>query len=231
MKKTFVTFAILVISATIIGCGGSDSDAETQTIYAKDGIYLNDTDLVVMLIDTDLADSAMLIGDYVNNDIYFNGTHTISRNMMNTRGLAYVSSDVFYYDDNLKTSISFVSGGATVSTVINNKNLIYSFDRIDDSKPVTDLFGLHSNPVDNSSWEIKNDNTFTINGICTISGTLKRVKGYFSAEGVKANHCDEPSLEADNYSARFITVEQDGKTYILGAMANDNAILWGSTPI
>lgn len=231
MKKTF---AMLAIAAAMTGCGGGgggDSTAETQTTYTKDGIYLNDTDLVVMLIDTDLTDSAMLIGDYVNSDIYFNGTHTISGNTMTTTGLAYVSSNTFAYDENLETSVSFTSSGATVSTVIDNTNLLYSFDRVDDSEPVANITGTHTNPDDGSTWTINSDNTFTINGICTISGTLTRVKGYFSAENVQATGCSDPSFDANDYSARVITVEQGGTTYILGAMANDNAILWGSTPI
>lgn len=231
MKKTFATLAIVAAMSGCGGSGGGDSSTPSQTTYTKDGIYLNDTDLVVMLIDTDLSDSAMLIGDYVNDEIYFNNTHTISGNTMTNKGLAYVSSSTYAYDTDIDTTVTFTSSGASITGVVDNTNLVYSFDRIDDSAEIADITGTHTNPDDGSTWTINSDSTFTINGICTINGTLTRVKGYYSAENVVASGCSDPSLDATDYSARIITVEQSGTTYILGAMANGDAILWGSTPI
>lgn len=231
MKKTFT---VLAIGAVLTGCnggGGGDSAASSQTIHTKDGIYLNDTDLVVMLVDTDLTDNAMLVGDYVNDAIYFNDTHTLSGNSMTNKGLAYVSASTYAYDADIETTVTFSSTGATISGVVDNTNLVYSFDRTADSAQIADITGTHTNPDDGSTWTINSDSTFTINGVCTINGTLTRVKGYYSAENVVASGCSDSNLNGTDYKARVITVEQSGTTYILGAMANDTGILWGSTPI
>ncbi|MGD8172628.1 hypothetical protein ACQEXU_13270 [Vibrio sp. TRT 21S02] len=232
MKKTL---AVLAIGAALTGCGGGggdDASNSTQSsTYTKDGIYLNDTDLVVMLVDTDLADTAMLVGDYVDNSLYFNDTHTVNDNTMTTKGLAYVSSSAYAYDADLETTVTFTSTGATISGVVDNTNLVYSFERTGDSAQIADITGTHTNPDDGSTWIINSDSTFTINGICTINGTLNRVKGYYAAENVVASGCSDSNLNGSDYKARVITVEQSGTTYILGAMANDTGILWGSTPI
>ncbi|WP_198106479.1 hypothetical protein [Vibrio navarrensis] len=68
MKKALLALAT---SAALVGCGGggSGSGASSQdTTYKKDGIYVNNTDLVVMLVDSDLPLGSVLIGDYVNNE-------------------------------------------------------------------------------------------------------------------------------------------------------------------
>lgn len=228
-------FAVLTIGAVLTGCGGGsgggDSAAPAATTHTKDGIYLNSTDLAIMLIDTDLSDSAMLVGDYLNDELYFNNTHTLSGNTMTNTGLAYVSSSTYAYDSSLETKVTFESDSATVSGVVDGTNLMYSFERTGNSAQIADITGTHTNPDDGSTWTINSDNTFVINGLCTITGTLTRVKGYYSAENVVATGCLDTSFNGTDYNARVLTVEQSGTTYILGAMNNDTAILWGSTPI
>ena len=230
MKKSLITLSLISI---LFGCNsdGDDSAPDFQRSYTKDGIYINSTDLVVMLIDTDLSQHSVLVGDYFDDSLYFNDTHSISGNTMINMGLAYVSSYDYVYDPTLETQISFSEDGATICGVVDNENLVYSFNRTSDSAPLSVIAGTHTNFNDGSTWTINDDGSFVVNGVCTLTGQLKRVKGYFSAKNVIATGCYDDILNSSDYEARVITVEYSGTTYALGALANDNAIIWGSVPI
>ena len=230
MKKSLVAMVLL---STLVGCNsdGDDSAPDFQQSYIKDGIYINSTDLVVMLVDTDLRQHSVVVGDYFDDALYFNDTHTISGNTMINTGLSYVSSYEYAYDSTLKTEISFSEDGATISGVIDNQNWVYSFNRTSESAPLSELTGTHTNPSDGSTWTVYGDGSFIVNGVCTLSGQLSRVKGYFSANNVIATGCSDDTLNGSDYEARVLTVEYSGTTYALGALANENAIIWGSVPI
>lgn len=230
MKKSIVTIALI---GALFGCNsdGDDSAPDFQQSYVKDGIYINSTDLIVMLIDTDLNQNSVLVGDYLDESLYFNDTHSISGNKMINKGLSYVSSYLYEHDPSLETEISFSEHGATITGVVDNQNLVYSFSRTSESAPLSALTGTYTNPNDGSTWAIESDGSFVVNGICTLTGQLIRVKGYFSAENVNATGCYDETLNASDYNARVITVEHSGTTYALGALENGSAILWGSVPI
>ncbi|TCT60157.1 hypothetical protein [Vibrio crassostreae] len=227
---------ILTILFTVAGCGGGggggESSSTTPTKYLQDGIYLNDTDLVVMLVDTEQADGALLVGDYVDNSVYFNDTHTVvNTNTLKTTGLTYVSNTNYAYDSNVEITTTFTEQGANLSAVVDNQNLSYSFDKTSPSEELSSFVGTHTNPDDGSVWTINNDGTFTVNGVCIITGTLSRVKDYFMASNVNAANCSDAAMNASDYEARLLTVNQNGTTYVLSAMANGSNILWGSVPI
>ncbi|MCF8779944.1 hypothetical protein LZU85_14150 [Vibrio sp. IRLE0018] len=233
MKKTLLALAT---TALLMGCGGgSSSDASPQgttdkqaTTYQKDGIYINDTDLVVMLVDSDMPLASVIIGDYVNNEILINDTHTINGNTMTTKGLNVVSDTINFYSQDVEATLTFNETGVTANTVLEGTNLIYSFDRTGDSLSLTDLAGYHHNPDDGSNWIFAVDGTFTVNGSCIFSGTLTRVDGYYSATNVTAANCADPIFNGVDYEARLVTVKQDGKFHILAVMANEENVLWGS---
>ncbi|EJK2115240.1 hypothetical protein NK428_002115 [Vibrio navarrensis] len=231
MKKALLALAT---SAALVGCGGggSGSGASSQdTTYKKDGIYVNNTDLVVMLVDSDLPLGSVLIGDYVNNEFLVNDTHSISGNTLTTKGLSYVSPALTTYSADVEAKFTFSEMGATANGVLNGTNLIYSFDRAPDSVALADMLGTHTNPVDGSTWTIEQDGTFTINGICTISGKLTRVDSYYSATNVSASNCTDAGFNGNGYGARLLTVTKGGTTYILGIMANNDHFIWGSAPL
>lgn len=224
---------IVIVLFTVIGCGGGEESGNaTSTKYLQDGIYLNDTDLVVMLVDTEQTNGALLVGDYVDNSMYFNDTHTIvNTNTLKTTGLTYVSNTNYAYDSSIEITTTFTEQGANLSTVVNNQNLSYSFEKTPPSEDLSSFVGTHSNPDDGSVWTVNNDGTFTVNGVCIITGTISRVKDYFAASNVNAANCADAAMNASDYKARLLTVRYDGATYILSAMANGSNILWGSVPI
>ncbi len=228
-KIALISLSLLV--AACGGGGGGSGSSNKATSHVRDGIYLNNTDLVVMLVDTGLTNAAMVVGDYVDNSVYFTDTHTVTNNTLKTKGLTYASTSTYIYDSALEIETEFDQQGATLTTVVNNQNVVYSFDRAPASAQLDVIAGTHINPDDGSTWIINADGSFIINGVCTISGTMKRVKDYFLAKNVEAVSCDDPDFDSSNYEARILTVNQAGTTYILSAMANPHHVIWGSVPI
>ncbi|WP_070962897.1 hypothetical protein [Vibrio sonorensis] len=239
-------------SLVLIGCGGGgggdssadNSDAVPQssedqvTIYEKDGIYINSDDLVVMVVDSEASEAGILIGDYVNSEIAYSHTHEVDGNTLNTRGLLYATANSIQIDQDLELTVTFDGSQARVTGTLNNSNLVYSFDKTNASKSMSELAGTHTSPDNGSSWAFDANGSFTINGggpSCTINGQLTMVKGYYySGENVVASGCADPGLNGTDYEARFISIDYNGQTYILGAMARtgtDIGLLWGSVPV
>ncbi|EGQ9634887.1 hypothetical protein QTU67_001675 [Vibrio cholerae] len=258
MKRTFATLATLAIlsgcngeggngrlsqiyqeqqqNGTGVGIGGvggvgGGTQTAPNTIYKKDGIYVNEQDLVVMLVDTDLYWKSVVVGDYTNSAIYVGDFGTVNKNTMQTRGLYYVDLNTYYYEPTTKINYTFTATGANASSVINGQNFAYSFKRAPDSKPLAEIVGTHTNPDDGSTWTINADGSFIVNGECTLSGKFIRVDGYYTAKNTSASGCNDATFNDTNYEARMVTAIHKGTTYLLGVAMNHNKMLWGSAPI
>ncbi len=221
----------LFISACHSGSGSGSGKNNNTDNHVEDGIYANDTDLAVMLVDTELAEAALVVGDYTGESIYFTGAYSINDNILKTKGLRYASASTQFHDTDIEITTEFSQQGATLTTTINSENVVYSFDKAPASASLSDIVGIHAN-IDKYStvWTINPDGSFTVIGMCNMSGTMVRVKDYFLAKDVKATSCAATSLDG-NYEARILTVNWSGKLYILGAMVNTNGIVWWSAPI
>ncbi|EMD1174372.1 hypothetical protein VP758_000869 [Vibrio harveyi] len=230
MKKSLLA---LVVTSLLMGCGGSDGGGHSPQPVSKvqDGIYLSPNSLTMMLVDTEATANSVFIGDYSNNAYFFNDSHVIDGDKLKTTGLHYTVGLGFKYDPKAQGTISFTDSGASMMESVDGYNLLYSFDRTDDSLEYSQLLGTHTNAENGDTWTFEQDGTFTINGICTISGKLHRVKGYFKGTGIQASGCLSPVMNGNDYEARFATVKHDGKYKVLAAMANDSNILWGSVPV
>ncbi|ENM5765078.1 hypothetical protein V4V57_000744 [Vibrio mimicus] len=260
MKRTFATLATLAIlsgcngeggngklsqiyqeqqqngtGGGIGGVGGGTVSGGTQTtpdtLYTKDGIYINEQDLVVMLVDTDLYWKSVVVGDYANNAIYVGDFRTINKNTMQTSGLYYADPSTYYYERTTKINYTFTSMGANLSSIINGQNFAYSFKRAPSSKLLSEIVGTHMNPDDGSTWTINADGSFIVNGECTLSGKFIRVDGYFTAKNTSATGCNDISYNDTDYEIRMVTATHKGTTYLLGVAMNYNKIMWGSAPI
>ncbi len=247
------TLFTLLLAATIAGCGGggggSDSSnnstdggsggagggSSSTSEHGLDGLYLNDTSLAILLIDTDLPTQSVLFSSFERNSssVLINDTHSISGNTMMTKGatFSFPGSGTYSHDANLDTRIDATDYSATIRGVINNTNFIFSFDRTQDSASLADIVGTHTNPDDGSVWTINSDSTFTVVGTCLVSGTLKRVKHYYTADNVETSSCIADPLNATDYQAHIVTVEQFGIRYLLAVLTNDSVVMWGSTPL
>ncbi|WP_239834945.1 hypothetical protein [Vibrio cholerae] len=170
MKRTFATLATLAIlsgcngeggngrlsqiyqeqqqNGTGVGIGGvggvgGGTQTAPNTIYKKDGIYVNEQDLVVMLVDTDLYWKSVVVGDYTNSAIYVGDFGTVNKNTMQTRGLYYVDLNTYYYEPTTKINYTFTATGANASSVINGQNFAYfTYPRYFGDKEISSLISL-----------------------------------------------------------------------------------------
>lgn len=240
----------LILSALTIGiltgCGGGgggdsspadNSATESPTVYKQDGLYLNDSDLTLMVVDSDESQHGVIVGDYdgVNSSIYIVDSITSSENTIKTTGLTYVKNGYAAYDPSIETTVNFSETGADVSGTINGSTLLYSFDRTADSETLDNITGTHTNPEDGQEWNINADGSFTIYSSaaigCTVTGNMEMVKGYYyRADNVTLSGCTDPQLNNNNYTGVITTVNQNGTTYLLGVLSNGIAVIWGSTP-
>ncbi len=255
MKRAFATLATLAIlsgcngeggngklsqiyqeqqqNGTGGGIGGVGGGTQTtpNTIYKKDGIYVNEQDLVVMLVDTDLYLKSVVVGDYTNNSIYIADTRRLDKNTMQTSGLYYVDLNTYYYEPTTKINYTFTATGANAFSIINGQNFTYSFKRAPDSMPLAEIVGTHTNPDDGSTWTINADGSFIVNGECTLSGKFIRVDGYFTAKNSSATGCRDADFNDTNYEVRMVTATHKGTTYLLGVAMSYDKMMWGSSPI
>ncbi|MEZ9439492.1 hypothetical protein [Vibrio atlanticus] len=102
-------------------------------------------------------------------------------------------------------------------------------DKTSDSLPLSQIVGTHTNPTDGSTWTINADGSFSVNGICAISGKLVRNGAYYNVTGASAVSCSTTALNG-TYNGVLVTVQHKGAHYIAGLLGNDSGILWGHAP-
>lgn len=225
----------LLASVSLIGCGGGDSDAASTPTPMKskeflgDGIYVNSTDLAVMIVDSSRATNNLVVGDFANNGVYFVDSATTTENQMKTKGVTYADTSSFLKDSNQIMTADFSGNSVALTAAFNSRNLAYSMDKTSDSLQLSLITGTHTNPDDGSVWTIKADGSFTVNGICTITGTLERNGMYFNVKNATAVSCAQSSMNG-TYNGVFITVTHGGTEYVAGLLGNDTSLLWGSAP-
>lgn len=232
MNKKCLVVSLLA-SLTMVGCGGGGSDSPAKPTANKaftgNGIYVNSTDLAVMVVDSGRAQHDLIVGDFANNGVYFVDSATTTENQMQTKGVTYADSATFLKDSSQTMKADFANQAVTLTAVFNKKNLIYSMKKTADSLPLAQIVGTHTNPVDGSTWEISADSSFTVNGVCTISGKLVRAGAYYNVTDASATGCKQSSMDG-TYSGVFLTVRHNGKDHVAGLLGNDNSLLWGSAP-
>ncbi|CAK3434070.1 Lipoprotein [Vibrio crassostreae] len=233
MKKIGLIVGLLA-SVSLVGCGGgggSDATATptTSKSFSGNGIYVNSTDLAVMIVDSTRAKNNLVVGDFANNGVYFVGSATTTENQMKTTGVTYADASSFLKDSNQTMTANFTGGAVALTAVFNGSNLAYSMDKTADSLLLSQITGTHANPDDGSTWTFNADGSFVVNGICTISGNLERNGAYFNVNNATAVSCAQSSMNG-TYSGVFLTVKHGGKDYVAGLLGNDTSLLWGSAP-
>ena len=230
MKK--IALLASLISATLIGCGGGGggSSESSNSAFSGDGIYVNDTDLAVMVIDSKRAHNNVIVGDFTGNSVYFVDTATTSSGTVNASGIAYVTNNGPLQTDTAQTITATLNNNAvTLTATVGGTNLAYSMDKTSDSLPLAEIVGTHTSPDDGSTWQIDADGSLTVNGFCTISGNLVRNGAYFNITGATAVGCS-PSSYNGSYDGVLLTVEHNGQNHIAAVLGSNSGILWGSAP-
>lgn len=244
-NKTLVALGVIA-SVALIGCGGGGSNNSSSTdplgiptkstydasFDVHNGIYKNDTDLVFLVVDSHRKQHNLIIGDFEANAVLFVDHSDASGNKMTTTGSHYAtqhgSASTTERDLTTKVDVVFNSGSLSLTGTANSKPLIYSMDKQSASLALADIVGTHTNTADGSTWQIKADGSFVVNGICTLTGQLVRSGDYFNATA-SAVSCANPDLNG-NHTGVFLTVKHNGKDYIAGLIGNDDGLIWGSAP-
>ncbi|MBY6197332.1 hypothetical protein [Vibrio hangzhouensis] len=216
----------------LTGCGdeGGIDLINNDGDFVGDGIYINDTDFVVMLVDSKRESNNLVIGDFEGNSVYFVDSAVTIENKMITKGLTYADSYNFLKDENLVLNAEFNASSADVKGQEGGLTVTYSLDKAASSLPLEQLVGTYTNPEDGSVWTINPDGSFIVSGVCTITGQAQRTGAYFSVLEAEAVGCSEPVLEGTYFGA-FMTVNHQSQDYVTGLLGNDYALIWGSAPI
>ncbi|UTV27493.1 hypothetical protein [Photobacterium atrarenae] len=228
MKNKHIVLGLLA-SASLVGCGGSsDSGSSKSGSFVGDGIYLNSSDFAVMIVDSTRTENPLAVGDFANDSVYFVDSATTTGNTMVTKGITVSDSTVTVSLSEQEMTATFTDSQVTLTAVIDDANLIYSMDKTAASLPLAQIVGTHTNPDDGSTWTINADGSFTVNGICTISGTLQRNGDYFNVNAT-ATACASSSFNGA-YTGAFLTVKYNGTDYIAGLLGNETSLMWGHAP-
>jgi len=221
----------LIVSASLVGCGGGGGGSAQSSVssFSGNGIYVNTTDLAVMVVDTSRSANNLVVGDFANNSVYFTDSSTTTENQMKTKGVTFADNATFIKSSNQDMTANFTGDSVSLTAVFNGSNLAYSMDKTSDSLQISEIIGTHTNTNDGSAWIINADGSFTVNGICTITGTLERNGAYFNVNNANAVSCAQSSMNG-TYSGVFLTVKHGGIDYVAGLLGNDTSLLWGSAP-
>ena len=189
----------VLASVSLIGCGGggggSDATPTSGKAFSGNGIYVNSTDLAVMIVDSSRAANNLVVGDFANNGVYFVDSATTTENQMKTKGVTYADASSFLKDSNQIMTADFSGDSVALTDVFNGSNLAYSMDKTSESLQLSQIIGTHTNPDDGSTWTINADGSFTVNGVCTITGTLERNGAYFNVNNANAVSCAQSFYE------------------------------------
>lgn len=232
--KFKMTVTSILVSVALVGCGGggggsgSDVTAKTGDSFTGNGIYVNSFDLSLMVVDSTRSQNPLAVGDFANDTVYFVDSATTTADQMETKGITVADTTAIVSDSNQTMTATFDDSQVTLTAVIDNTNLIYSMDKAAASLPLAEVVGTHTNPDDGSAWTINADGSFTVNGVCTLAGTLERNGDYYNVEA-NATACPSASMNGA-YNGIFLTVNHDGTDYIAGLLGNDTSLIWGSAP-
>lgn len=231
MKNKNLILGVVTILG-LVGCGGGgggSTAAPTAQSFKGDGIYVNSTDLSVMLVDSKRSSNNLIVGDFANNGVYFTDSATTTESQMKTKGITYADASSFITNSGQELTANFTDSSVSLTAVFNGSNLAYSMDKTSASLPMDQITGTHTNPSDGSTWTINTDGTFVVNGICSITGKIVRNGEYFNVDNATAVSCTPSSLDG-TYSGILLTVKHQGTDYVAGLLGNDTGLLYGNAP-
>ncbi|CAK1817585.1 Lipoprotein [Vibrio crassostreae] len=228
-NKNLILGVVTILGLVGCGGGGGSTAAPTAQSFKGDGIYVNSTDLSVMLVDSKRSSNNLIVGDFANNGVYFTDSATTTESQMETKGITYADASSFITNSSQELTANFTDSSVSLTAVFNGSNLAYSMDKTSASLPMDQITGTHTNPSDGSTWTINTDGTFFVNGICSITGKIVRNGEYFNIDNATAVSCTPSSLDG-TYSGILLTVKHQGTDYVAGLLGNDTGLLYGNAP-
>ncbi|MGR2821170.1 hypothetical protein ABMX69_06905 [Vibrio vulnificus] len=229
MKKSVL---VLGLAFALVGCGGSGggNSAPVTKPEVLTGLYANQQDRVLMLVDTARQTDNIIVGDFLSNAVMVAHSIKQSGNVIDIKGLTYVDVNTIITDSTVEAKAQFDNGGVQVSGTLNAQILAYNFEKVEDTKSLIELSGSYTNHADGYVWTIDGAGNLTINGDCLMSGALKRNGVYFDLENVTVSNCKIGAMNGV-YKGVLVSAKHGGVDYIAGVVTNDNYTIWGSVNI
>ncbi|PIB17214.1 hypothetical protein [Vibrio rotiferianus] len=232
MKKLVAVSAVAVFS--LVGCGGGggsassgSTDTKPQETFAYNGLYANEQDQVLMLVDSSRTTTPIIVGDFASNAVM--AAHTVQTNgsKLNIKGVTFVDTYNYVFDSTVSATADFDSNGVMLNATVNNQLLSYSLAKASDSKPLAEIVGTHTNITDGTVWTIDTEGNLTVNGICQMYGQLTRNGSYFDVKNIQVSNCRDSAYDGV-YQGVVATAMYQGSYYLSGVMTNDEGAIWGS---
>ncbi|MDO6707009.1 hypothetical protein [Photobacterium sp. 1_MG-2023] len=231
--------ASILSTMVLTACGGGESGDDVSvsgesksSSFKYDGIYVHQTDLALIVVDSQRKDTNIVAGDFLNDAVLLVDSATTVGNTMNTTGLTISSNGAgIDYDPNVKMTATFDGTSVNLRSTLVGEGLNYTMQKAEDSLSLSAIVGTHTNPDDGSTWTINADGSFTVNGICTISGNIARNNSYFAVTAAEAVQCTDPDFNGTYDDGVLLTVPHDGNTYVAGVIGRSSSFVWGYAPI
>ncbi|MCM0148989.1 hypothetical protein KCN56_10470 [Photobacterium galatheae] len=228
--KRYIAASILS-TLILTACGGGDNGEGSTGTFNYDGIYVHPTDLSLMIVDSHRPKTNLILGDFEIDQFALVDSSATTGNTMITTGITLASFDGtdLTYDSSVKMKATFNNSSVTWVSPIDT-SLTYTMYKTDDSLPLSEIVGTHTNSIGHT-WTINADGSFTVNGICTISGNIKRSNRYFMVTEAEATQCIDSALNGTYDDGVLVTVPHNGQTYVAGIIQRKASLLWESAPI
>jgi len=232
MKRFCVIGGILLVlltsgcnsdSESSSGASGASGPSSSSESFIGNGIYKGDGN-DFMLVDSTRANNNVFLADLDSGEFYVVDNSTATETQIITQGLTYSDNGNISRVEDFVATANFTPDTVTITAQLEDQNFIYSMDRTEDSLPLEQIVGTHTNPDDGSTLEINEDGSFVINSGCIISGNIKSQGAYYNIDRASAVSCDD-SAENGSYYGALITLNIADNYYLFGIFANQTSLL------
>ncbi|WP_064607416.1 hypothetical protein [Photobacterium sp. J15] len=220
MKK--LAFASLLLPLLVVGCNSSDGGNGSE--YVKPGNPVDPQEFKANGIFVGVnSDSAMIVAPEFGplssvmikseGTLIATGSAKTYDNKMEATGVIYYSSGGSGYEAESRSEIIFDANSTIFKSSYNGNSIEESFKKIEDSLDLAFIEGTHTSSLNGDTIKVEADGSLTVNGSCTVTGTLKRTGFYYSIDDAEAVACSDSKFNGD-YQGALVTVNFNGEYMI-----------------
>lgn len=220
---------ILTLSLFMIACGGGSSSTPDAKEKPADynGIYLSSD--AVMLVD--IGGTGKVFATDNEGYFYAFDKTAITGNELQLTGVTITNAEGAYFNDASHTvTVSFDDDTANVMTTINGEPFVHSFERQPETVKIADLAGTFTDADSGGTLSIDAAGNFTVNGSCTLSGTLTDTQTFYHRLNGTATGCADPAFEGE-YKGMVFSITINGKKHLIGILHNGTYYIAGKLPL
>ncbi|ELR66282.1 hypothetical protein C942_04944 [Photobacterium marinum] len=220
MKK--LVFASLLLPFLVVGCNSSDGGKGSEYLkpgnpvppeeFKANGIFVGVNNNSAMIVAPDFGPLSSVVMK-PEGSLIVTGSAKTYDNKMEATGVMYYGSGGSGYEAESRSEIVFDANYTIFKSSYNGSSIEESFKKIEDSLDLASLEGTHTSPLNGDTIKIEADGSLTINGSCTVTGTLKRTGFYYGIDDAEAVACSDSTLNGA-YQGALATVNFNGEYMI-----------------